>query len=126
MEEKNDNSLFSQEEIDALVSALKNVEESLARVQQAFLDGEEIDPETMKTLNYLLGYMHVVSLALKDAQLFYGARAYKASVAFYEHLKKAAEDKVPGAQEIYDKLTPLYLESLKETPDPLLTNLNNN
>lgn len=128
MDEKQKPQPLSQEDVGTILAAMKNINAWIDKVQQAHREGVEIDPETLNTMTYMLRYMHVVNLAVNDALLYHGDKAFRASLEFYHHLKKAAEDKVPGAEAIYNELTPLYLEAIKEQekPNPILANLNDN
>jgi len=68
------------------------------------LEDVKVDMEAWKYLNGISRELeHIVSL-LNDTAALSGSEAYSSMLSYYNYLKQAAKDGVPGAKPIYDDL----------------------
>jgi ABC-type transporter Mla subunit MlaD len=68
------------------------------------MDGVKTDIQAWKTLNNISKELEYLQSLLNDTAALSGSEAYSSMLSFYNYLKQAAKDGVPGAKALYDKL----------------------
>jgi len=68
------------------------------------LEGVKVDMETWKYMNALSKELEYIVSLLNDTAALSGSEAYSSMLSYYNFLKQAAKDGVPGAKPIYDNL----------------------
>jgi hypothetical protein len=88
------------------VSKALDYAEANPQFAPTYLDipGLHIDVEAVNILNSLFRPLEQIYTALDDSIMQSGSEAYVAALSFYNAIKQAAKNNVPGAQPIYDDL----------------------
>lgn len=73
-------------------------------------DEIEVDKDTLILLIHLLRTLYNLCVAFNDDQLIHGHQRYLVVLEFHKRVKKAAEMKIPGAEEICKDLDVLFAE----------------
>jgi hypothetical protein len=68
----------------------------------------EIDMKDTLGLRVLLVTAQQLTMAIDDTMMIAGSEAYSASLTFYNAVKQAAKQNVPGAKAIYNELQERY------------------
>jgi len=68
------------------------------------LDQVKVDVQAWKDLNNISKELEYLKSLLKDTAALSGSEAYSSMLTFYNYLKQAAKDGVPGAKAVYDEL----------------------
>ncbi|MDR0967080.1 MAG: hypothetical protein LBM75_11405 [Myxococcales bacterium] len=75
-------------------------------LRPSYLDmgGFSIDFADARSLWALLNSVHQLESSLDDTEMVAGSEAYQAALVFYQSVKMAAGQNVPGAKAIYEEL----------------------
>jgi hypothetical protein len=110
-----------KDKTSAFVSKALDYAESNPQFAPSYLDipGLRIDVEAVNMLNNLFRPLEQIYTMLDDSILQSGSEAYVAALSFYNAVKQAAKNNVPGAQPIYDDLSKRFpgRSTKKTTPD---------
>lgn len=75
-------------------------------LRPAFLEMNEfeIDFTDARSLWMLLNTVHQLENTIDDTEMVAGSEAYQAALVFYQSVKMAARNNVPGAKAVYEEL----------------------
>ncbi|MGQ1910190.1 hypothetical protein ACT3CE_10405 [Marinifilum sp. RC60d5] len=78
------------------------------------LDEVKVDVQAWKLLNNISTELEYLLSLLNDTVALSGSEAYSSMLSFYNYLKQAAKDGVPGAKALYDDLKHHFANAKKK------------